>query len=137
MFGPNIVVSDGPLWRKFRRVAGPAFNEKNNELVWDETFKIVADLVEQDPHWRGKKTVHCGQVLDVTLEAGFFFLLESCATCFDVFPDCSQSVRVCRYVKGLHSCVHETNGLWKRLERRVTLFRVESLVVIEWPSSMP
>lgn len=66
-FGPNIVASEGPIWRKYRRVAGPAFNERNHELVWNETFKIVDNLFEEDALWKDQQNVECDQVLEVTL----------------------------------------------------------------------
>ncbi|KAH9998648.1 cytochrome P450 [Russula vinacea] len=37
IFGANIVVSEGEEWKKYRKIAAPAFSERNTKLVWDET----------------------------------------------------------------------------------------------------
>lgn len=66
-FGPNIIASEGEMWKKYHRVSRPAFNERNHELVWNETFKIVNRLFEEDALWKDKECVECDQVLEVTL----------------------------------------------------------------------
>lgn len=38
-FGPNVVTSEGDLWRFHVRVTAPPFGELNNRLVWTETFR--------------------------------------------------------------------------------------------------
>jgi hypothetical protein len=55
------------MWKKYHRVSRPAFNERNHELVWNETFKIVNRLFEEDALWKDKECVECDQVLEVTL----------------------------------------------------------------------
>ncbi|KAF7332987.1 Cytochrome P450 [Mycena venus] len=64
-FGDNIVSSEGDEWKKFRKISAPAFSEKNFNLVWDETVKIMLDLF--DNTWKGKDTLEIGHCLDVTL----------------------------------------------------------------------
>lgn len=62
LYGHNIVSAEGDLWKKYRKISGPSFSEvsllcpvatltqsldqKNNRLVWEETLRIVDDLVE-------------------------------------------------------------------------------------------
>ncbi|KAF8895529.1 cytochrome P450 [Infundibulicybe gibba] len=45
-FGRNIVGSEGDEWKKYRKISAPAFSERNNKLVWDETVKIVNGLFD-------------------------------------------------------------------------------------------
>ncbi|RPD75492.1 cytochrome P450 [Lentinus tigrinus ALCF2SS1-7] len=79
VLGPNILVAEGDAWRHQRRVVAPAFSERNNRLVWDETARIVRDLVEDV--WRrgpgaGKDTtaVDVDHVLDVTVPLTLFVI---------------------------------------------------------------
>lgn len=34
VFGPNLISAEGKLWARQRKVASPAFNEENIQLVW-------------------------------------------------------------------------------------------------------
>ena len=43
IFGRSIVTSDGNEWRKHLTVAGPAFSESNNAMVWRETRRLVKE----------------------------------------------------------------------------------------------
>ncbi|KAL0575905.1 hypothetical protein V5O48_006078 [Marasmius crinis-equi] len=73
IFGSNIVASEGELWKKYRKIAAPAFNDRNNKLVWDESARIVLGLFDQV--WMNKDTVvvdHC--VRDVTLPVALFVI---------------------------------------------------------------
>ncbi|KIK59158.1 hypothetical protein GYMLUDRAFT_170120 [Collybiopsis luxurians FD-317 M1] len=45
-FGDNIVASEGEEWKRYRKIAAPAFNDKNGKLIWNETIRIVGDLFE-------------------------------------------------------------------------------------------
>ena len=81
LFGPNIVASEGAEWKKYRKIAAPAFSEviswlclspdaeyyrqKNNKLVWDETIRIMMDLF--DNVWGDGSEVVVDHCLDVTL----------------------------------------------------------------------
>ncbi|KAK4700935.1 hypothetical protein P7C70_g5303, partial [Phenoliferia sp. Uapishka_3] len=40
-FGPNVVVTEGEEWRRHRRLTGPSFSERNNEMVWNDSCRIV------------------------------------------------------------------------------------------------
>ncbi|KAI0720718.1 cytochrome P450 [Cerioporus squamosus] len=72
IFGPNILVSEGDEWRHQRRLVAPAFSERNNRLVWDETARIVQDLVESV--WQGRDVVEIDHVLDVTVPLTLFVI---------------------------------------------------------------
>lgn len=84
-FGTNILVTEGAEWKRQRKVAAPAFSEvrllipvrsgiehnidkrssqRNNELVWNETFRIVDEMFQTV--WRDKDVVEINHVIDLT-----------------------------------------------------------------------
>ncbi|KAH9998646.1 cytochrome P450, partial [Russula vinacea] len=72
VFGKNIVVSEGEEWKKYRKIAAPAFSERNNKLVWDETIRIMVDLF--DNVWGDKSEVIVDHCLDITLPIALFVI---------------------------------------------------------------
>ncbi|RDX47256.1 614/534 cytochrome P450 [Lentinus brumalis] len=72
IFGPNILISEGDEWKHQRRIVAPAFSEKNNRLVWDETARIVRDLVENV--WQRRDVVEVDHVMDVTVPLTLFVI---------------------------------------------------------------
>lgn len=46
LFGRNIVASEHDEWRKHRKVASPAFNERNSAFVFQETTRVVLGLLQ-------------------------------------------------------------------------------------------
>lgn len=44
-YGPNVVTSEGDLWRFHVRVTSPPFGEPNNRLVWSETIHQTGFLI--------------------------------------------------------------------------------------------
>lgn len=65
LFGGNIVASEGDEWKRYRKVAAPAFSEKNNKLVWDETVKIMVDMFHT--LWNDAPEVTVDHCIDITL----------------------------------------------------------------------
>ncbi|KAH8119953.1 cytochrome P450 [Phellopilus nigrolimitatus] len=64
-YGGNIVASEKEEWKRHRRVAQPAFSEKNNKLVWDESSRIVSEMIET---WGpNQDTVEVDHVVSITL----------------------------------------------------------------------
>ena len=62
-FGPNVVSSEGDLWRFHYRVTAPSFGNNTNYLVWDETRRQATLL--KSPWARAgvrtlKSDVHAG-----------------------------------------------------------------------------
>jgi len=72
-FGPNIVASEGDEWKKHRRPVAPAFNDRNNTLVWDESIKVVLDLFTSS-EWRDKPSVIVDHCVDITLPIALFVI---------------------------------------------------------------
>ncbi|KAL9714733.1 hypothetical protein Ac2012v2_001392 [Leucoagaricus gongylophorus] len=64
IYGKHIISTDGDMWKKYRRISSPSFSEKNNQLVWEETLRIVDDLIENV--WDNQDAV-VGHAVDVTL----------------------------------------------------------------------
>ncbi|KAI0326146.1 cytochrome P450 [Cubamyces sp. BRFM 1775] len=64
-FGSNILVTEGDVWKRQRKIAAPAFSERNNRLVWDETINIVEDMFQNV--WGDKDVVEVGHILDMTV----------------------------------------------------------------------
>ncbi|PBK63872.1 614/534 cytochrome P450 [Armillaria solidipes] len=65
IFGPNIVASEGDTWRKYRKISAPAFSDRNNRLVWEESLKITEDLI--NTVWKNEEVVEAEHAVDVTL----------------------------------------------------------------------
>ncbi|KAG5641736.1 hypothetical protein DXG03_004308 [Asterophora parasitica] len=45
LWGMNLVAADGEMWRKHRRIMGPAFNNKLYQMVWSETLDTYREMV--------------------------------------------------------------------------------------------
>ncbi|KAI9449693.1 cytochrome P450 [Russula earlei] len=71
-FGANIVTSEGEEWRKYRKRCSPAFSNRNNKLVWDETIRIMADLFGQV--WDDGSEIVVDHFLDVTVPIALFVI---------------------------------------------------------------
>ncbi|KAJ1305196.1 hypothetical protein OPQ81_000226 [Rhizoctonia solani] len=44
-FGSNLLVVEGEEWKRQRRIAAPAFSDKNNHLVWDTAKGLVEQMI--------------------------------------------------------------------------------------------
>ncbi|KAF9653356.1 cytochrome P450 [Thelephora ganbajun] len=65
-FGNNIVTTEFGEWKRYRRIAAPAFSEKNNKLAFEESVRTITSLYEGG--WRGKQEIVV-DALRLTLEA--------------------------------------------------------------------
>ncbi|KAJ3984113.1 cytochrome P450 [Lentinula detonsa] len=71
-FGDNIVASEGDDWKRYRKIAAPAFSDRNNKLIWDETVRIILDLF--DNVWGSQESIVIDHALDITLPIALFVL---------------------------------------------------------------
>lgn len=55
IYGINVVTTEGMQWRQHRKVVAPAFNEKSNELAWEESLRVAQEMLRG---WLGEGTVH-------------------------------------------------------------------------------
>ncbi|KZS91953.1 cytochrome P450 [Sistotremastrum niveocremeum HHB9708] len=56
ILGPNIVSADGETWKRQRRIAAPAFNQKSYQLVWEETKRSFLQMIDHE-NWGDKDVV--------------------------------------------------------------------------------
>ncbi|KAF8903954.1 cytochrome P450 [Gymnopilus junonius] len=71
-FGRNIVASEGDEWKRYRKITAPAFSDRNNKLVWDETVKIMNDLFTEV--WMDKDVITVDHCVDITLPIALFVI---------------------------------------------------------------
>ncbi|EUC59293.1 cytochrome P450 family protein [Rhizoctonia solani AG-3 Rhs1AP] len=57
VFGSNLISVEGELWKRQRRIAAPAFSDKNNYLVWEVAKEFTEQMIRS---WgsRQSMTVH-------------------------------------------------------------------------------
>ncbi|KZV68494.1 cytochrome P450 [Peniophora sp. CONT] len=72
LYGSNIVASEGEEWKRHRKITAPAFSERNNRLVWDETVRIVDDLMNDI--WQNAPTVTVNDAVDFTIPIAIFVI---------------------------------------------------------------
>ena len=94
------MASEGEEWKKYRKIVAPAFSEvspekrsssnpeysyqRNNELIWDETIRIMMDMF--DNVWSDKSEVVIDHCVEITLPVGFLSILWlRIYLCFDIF----------------------------------------------------
>jgi hypothetical protein len=83
-FGNNIVTTEFEEWKRYRKIAAPAFSEvrddrgttlccalsggskRNNNLAFEESVRVITSLYEGA--WRGKQEVVVDDALDLTME---------------------------------------------------------------------
>ncbi|KAI0739045.1 cytochrome P450 [Daedaleopsis nitida] len=66
MYGSNIISAEGEEWKQQRKTTAPAFSEKNNRLVWDETINVLEDLFQNV--WCDQEVIELDHVVDVTVK---------------------------------------------------------------------
>ncbi|KAF8801152.1 cytochrome P450 [Phlegmacium glaucopus] len=66
LYGPNIVASEDEEWKKYRKISAPAFSERNNKLVWEETVTVMQSLFND--LWKDQDTISVDHCLDITLK---------------------------------------------------------------------
>ncbi|KAF7793522.1 hypothetical protein EIP86_004636 [Pleurotus ostreatoroseus] len=71
-FGRNIVTSEADEWKRYRKIAAPAFSEPNNKLVWEEAVRIMSGLFEDV--WGAQERIMCDHVVDLTLPIALFVI---------------------------------------------------------------
>ncbi|KAJ6449337.1 cytochrome P450 [Mycena sanguinolenta] len=76
IWGMNLVASDGQMWRKHRRVLGPAFNGELYKLVWEETMRTYRDMIQTDG-WNTKDVVDVPVAQNLTVKMAFM-IIASC-----------------------------------------------------------
>ncbi|KAF8966623.1 cytochrome P450 [Flammula alnicola] len=73
LWGMNLVAADGDVWRKHRRIMGPAFNNKLYELVWSETMKTYREMVSAEG-WTDKNEIGVPAVQALTFKLALLII---------------------------------------------------------------
>lgn len=73
LWGMNLVAADGQVWRKHRRVMGPAFSNELYELVWDQTRETYNEMITSEG-WADKETVDIPVVQDYTFKLALLII---------------------------------------------------------------
>ncbi|KAF7360365.1 hypothetical protein MVEN_00766200 [Mycena venus] len=81
LWGMNLVAADGQMWRKHRRVVGPAFNSELYKLVWKQTAHTYRDMVRTDG-WDAKDIVDVPVIQNLTTKLAFL-VITSCGFGFE------------------------------------------------------
>ncbi|KAJ6470065.1 cytochrome P450 [Mycena vitilis] len=91
-WGMNLAASDGPVWRKHRRIVGPAFGTELYKLVWKKTIEVYRDMVEVEG-WEAKDVVDIPVIQKITLKLAFL-LISTCgfgfASTWDTPPQAAE-----------------------------------------------
>ncbi|KAJ7686679.1 cytochrome P450 [Mycena rosella] len=80
-WGMNLAASEGQMWRKHRRVVGPAFGTELYKLVWQQTARTYRDMVDAEG-WKTKDVVDIPVIQRITLKLAFLLI----STCGFGFP---------------------------------------------------
>ncbi|KAG5634271.1 hypothetical protein H0H81_002585, partial [Sphagnurus paluster] len=98
LWGMNLVAADGDMWRKHRRIMGPAFNNKLYQMVWSETLDTYREMISAEG-WDKSDTIEEPVIQKLTFKLalliigrcgfGFSFNWEAPPTA----PDGSMSVQ--------------------------------------------
>ncbi|KAJ7269943.1 cytochrome P450 [Mycena rebaudengoi] len=72
-WGMSLAAADGLVWRKHRRVVGPAFGTQLYKLVWTQTAKTYHDMIEVEG-WEKKDVVEIPIIQKLTLKLAFLII---------------------------------------------------------------
>ncbi|KAJ7269924.1 cytochrome P450 [Mycena rebaudengoi] len=72
-WGMSLAAADGLMWRKHRRVVGPAFGTQLYKLVWTRTAKTYRDMIEVEG-WEKKDVVEIPIIQKHTLKLAFLII---------------------------------------------------------------
>ncbi|KAL2803125.1 cytochrome P450 [Aspergillus granulosus] len=54
MYGSSVFTTEGPHWAYHHRYTAPAFNDKNNALVWQGTLEQAQDMID---YWKEQHSI--------------------------------------------------------------------------------
>ncbi|KAJ6488022.1 cytochrome P450 [Mycena sanguinolenta] len=80
-WGMNIASAEGSMWRKHRRIVGPAFGPELYKLVWNKTLEIYREMVQVEG-WKNENVVEIPVIQKITAKLAFLLI----STCGFGFP---------------------------------------------------
>ncbi|KAF9243484.1 cytochrome P450 [Melanogaster broomeanus] len=66
-WGPNIVATEGEQWRKYRKIATPAFNNETCAFVWEASQTLYAEMVSAEG-WSSKDVIEVPSIQALTFK---------------------------------------------------------------------
>ncbi|KAF5343692.1 hypothetical protein D9757_014535 [Collybiopsis confluens] len=82
LWGMNLFAAEEDVWRKHRRVMGPAFNNELYHLVWRETLETYREMVRSEG-WEVRGSASVSAVQDLTFKFALI-LIGKCAFGFSL-----------------------------------------------------
>ncbi|TDL27391.1 cytochrome P450 [Rickenella mellea] len=76
----NVVASEGDAWKRYRRIAAPAFNSKTYEAVWDTTVDLYGQILDKE-NW---ETRDVAEVADINIMTHKVALYAIAVVGFDI-----------------------------------------------------
>ncbi|KAF8068982.1 cytochrome P450 [Lyophyllum atratum] len=73
LWGMNLVAADGEMWRKHRRIMGPAFNNKLYQMVWAETLESYREMISAEG-WGTKDTIDVPVIQKLTFKLALLII---------------------------------------------------------------
>ncbi|KAJ7662974.1 cytochrome P450, partial [Mycena rosella] len=73
LWGMNLAAADSQMWRKHRRVVGPAFGTELYRLVWKQTADTYREMVEVEG-WKAKDAVDVPVIQALTSKVAFLII---------------------------------------------------------------
>lgn len=64
-YGSNILTTEGPTWKRHRKVMAPAFSEKSNAMVWKESLRQAEGMLS---FWTKLDDTHKGTSTSITVK---------------------------------------------------------------------
>ncbi|KAF5368657.1 hypothetical protein D9757_010213 [Collybiopsis confluens] len=85
LWGMNLFAAEAEVWRKHRRIMGPAFNNELYRLVWTETSKTYREMIVSEG-WEAKGTGSTTAAQELTFKLALI-LIGKCAFGFSLSWD--------------------------------------------------
>lgn len=57
IYGTSVVTTDGPSWSRHRKIVAPAFAESNMTLAYEQTVRLVKEMLDADWGIQGERVV--------------------------------------------------------------------------------
>ncbi|KDQ10512.1 hypothetical protein BOTBODRAFT_115667, partial [Botryobasidium botryosum FD-172 SS1] len=73
VFGANVVAADEiqEEWKRHRKISAPAFSERNNKLVWNESVRVLGEIFAE---WGDKEAISVENMTDLTLPIALYVI---------------------------------------------------------------
>ncbi|KAL3451529.1 cytochrome P450 [Aspergillus insuetus] len=105
MYGTSVFTSEGPQWSYHHRYTAPAFNDKNNALVWRGTMEQAREMTE---YWESKYWSPEQSNADIVLPDAREDMLE---LSLNVISDAGFGVKL-PFKASLTGASNDSNGLF-------------------------